>query len=61
LRTSRVTCPEVARKYEGDQKVFLQSFSFTSGKFLRISLDVIVFRALMYFGMLRVGFALKRM
>jgi len=41
--------------------MFFHSFFFTSGNFLLISLNVMVFRALMYLGMFSVGLALKRM
>jgi len=41
--------------------MFFHNLALTSGKFLLISLDVIVFKALMYFGMFSVGLALKSM
>jgi hypothetical protein len=47
----------VAMKYYGDQNASLESFCFISGKFLLISLDVIVFMAFKYLGIIRVGLA----
>ena len=46
-------------KYDGDQKAFFQSFFVTSGKLRFISRDVIVFKALRYFGMFSVGSAFE--
>jgi hypothetical protein len=44
-------------KYDLDQNVSSHNIVFTSGKFLRISLEVIVLIVLMYFGISSEGFA----
>lgn len=52
---SIVTCAVEARKYERDPKNTILNIFLISGKFLRISLDVIVFIALIYFWSIEYG------